>query len=202
MLAEVEQFILRNFPQPNHIYLIAAINADQMIGMETMDADGRMWCDLPWPRVSTDMTFFRTVTNGGTVIVGRRTWDTLPRGLAGRTCRCVTSKPDGSTFLTTSVEDAIASAPRLTPIFLAGGRGIYQAALSLPACAGMFLTYLPDFGGGTIPFPRDVLDRSTEVDSCEVRDPRTGVRVRFTFNTIVTNEQQEKSSTETSAGSV
>lgn len=50
--------------------------------------------DLPW-RLKTDMAHFRAVTMGKPVIMGRRTWDSLPKKpLVGRT-NIVLSK-DGS----------------------------------------------------------------------------------------------------------
>ena len=54
-------------------------------------ADGR----LPW-RLPEDMALFRDLTMGGTVVMGRRTWESLPerfRPLPGRTNVVLTSDP-------------------------------------------------------------------------------------------------------------
>jgi len=40
--------------------------------------------DLPW-RQSTDLQHFKTVTMGSNLIMGRKTWDSLPGLLPGRT---------------------------------------------------------------------------------------------------------------------
>jgi len=39
--------------------------------------------DLPW-RQSTDLQHFKRVTLGGTIVMGRKTWDSLPGKLPGR----------------------------------------------------------------------------------------------------------------------
>ena len=39
--------------------------------------------DLPW-RQSTDLQFFKKTTLGKTVVMGRKTWDSLPFPLPGR----------------------------------------------------------------------------------------------------------------------
>ncbi|MEM7290665.1 MAG: dihydrofolate reductase [Pseudomonadota bacterium] len=56
------------------IALVVAMGANRAIGR-----DG----DLPW-RLSSDMKFFRKTTMGKPVIMGRRTFQSLPRVLDGR----------------------------------------------------------------------------------------------------------------------
>jgi dihydrofolate reductase len=66
--------------------LIWAQSRDGVIG-----ADGQ----LPW-RLPEDMALFRELTTGGTVVMGRRTWESLPerfRPLPGRTNVVLTSDP-------------------------------------------------------------------------------------------------------------
>ncbi|MCA9706810.1 MAG: dihydrofolate reductase, partial [Myxococcales bacterium] len=57
------------------ISIIAAVADDGVIGR-----DGA----LPW-RLPADLRFFRRVTMGHHVIVGRKTWDSIGRPLPGRT---------------------------------------------------------------------------------------------------------------------
>jgi dihydrofolate reductase len=57
-------------------------------------ADG----ELPW-RLPEDLALFRELTTGSTVVMGRRTWESLPerfRPLPGRTNVVLTSDPDWS----------------------------------------------------------------------------------------------------------
>lgn len=35
--------------------------------------------DLPWPKNSDDLKWFKECTNGGVVVMGRKTWDSLPK---------------------------------------------------------------------------------------------------------------------------
>jgi len=35
--------------------------------------------DLPWPHNSADLQWFKECTDGGIVVMGRNTWDSLPR---------------------------------------------------------------------------------------------------------------------------
>ena len=56
------------------IALVVAMGENRAIGL-----DG----DLPW-RLRSDMKFFRSVTMGKPVVMGRRTFESLPRVLDGR----------------------------------------------------------------------------------------------------------------------
>ena len=35
--------------------------------------------DMPWPHNSADLQWFKKMTHGQTVVMGRKTWDSLPR---------------------------------------------------------------------------------------------------------------------------
>ena len=49
---------------------------------------------LPWPRSNRDMSWFRSHTEGGVVIMGRKTWESLPkRPLKNRTNIVITTTP-------------------------------------------------------------------------------------------------------------
>lgn len=49
---------------------------------------------LPWPRLPADLAEFRRLTEGHAVVVGRRTYESLPpRGLPGRDLLVVTRRP-------------------------------------------------------------------------------------------------------------
>lgn len=90
-------------------------------------ADGQ----LPW-RLPEDMALFRELTMGGTVVMGRRTWESLPerfRPLPGRTNVVLTSDPawsaDGAARAG-SVEELLAAHDSLWVI---GGGAVYTAFL-------------------------------------------------------------------------
>ena len=50
---------------------------------------------LPWPHHSEDLQYFKEQTQGGIVIMGRRTWDDpkMPKPLPNRTTYVVTNRP-------------------------------------------------------------------------------------------------------------
>ena len=63
------------------------LQCDTMLGMiVACDRNGAIGRDgdLPW-RQSTDLQHFKEVTMGSNLIMGRKTWDSLPGILPGRT---------------------------------------------------------------------------------------------------------------------
>ncbi len=107
------------------VSLVAAVARGGVIGR-----DG----GIPW-RLPEDMARFRELTMGHPVVMGRRTWESLPdqfRPLPGRGNVVVTRNPDWSAQgadRVSSFEEALElleSAPR---VFVIGGGEIYAAAL-------------------------------------------------------------------------
>jgi dihydrofolate reductase len=89
---------------------------------------------LPW-RVPDDLRRFKALTMGKPCIMGRRTWDSLPRKpLPGRHNIVVTRDPqfraDGVS-LVHSLQEALAIAAGAEEICIIGGAEIYRAALPL-----------------------------------------------------------------------
>ncbi|NDK90866.1 dihydrofolate reductase [Gordonia desulfuricans] len=89
---------------------------------------------IPW-RVPEDMARFREVTGSKAVVMGRRTWDSLPerfRPLPGRrnivVTRTIDLRLDGAE-VTHSVPDALALAGADAVVI--GGSEIYSAAIDL-----------------------------------------------------------------------
>lgn len=90
--------------------------------------------DIPW-HIPEDMKFFRETTAGHPVIMGRRTWDSLPprfRPLPGRRNIVVTRQRDWSADGATrvgSIDEACRSVPDGETAFVIGGGEIYAAAM-------------------------------------------------------------------------
>jgi dihydrofolate reductase len=89
--------------------------------------------ELPW-RIPEDMAHFRELTRGATVVMGRRTWESLPerfRPLPGRRNLVLSRDPSydapGATVVV-SLPDAFAAADG--DVWVAGGAAVYAAALS------------------------------------------------------------------------
>jgi dihydrofolate reductase len=104
------------------VRLIWAQSRDGVIGR-----DGA----LPW-RIPEDMRRFRELTTGGTVIMGRRTWESLPsrfRPLPDRRNVVVSRDPSydaPGAQVVTSLDEAFQAAG---DAWVAGGAEIYAAAL-------------------------------------------------------------------------
>jgi dihydrofolate reductase len=87
---------------------------------------------IPW-RIPEDMTMFRALTMGSTVVMGRATWDSLPptfRPLGGRRNVVLTRQPGWSAegaVAACTLEAALADAPG--DIWVIGGEQVYAAAL-------------------------------------------------------------------------
>ena len=133
-----------------HISIIVAHSKNMVIGRGN---------DLIW-KIPNDQTRFRDLTMGHPVIMGRKTWESIPekfRPLPGRINFVITR--DGSysapgTTVTTSIEDAIArakQAPGSEEIFIIGGGEIYKQAL--PLTDRLYLTIVDKEVEGDTYFP-------------------------------------------------
>jgi len=109
------------------ISLVAAVARGGVIGR-----DG----GIPW-RIPEDMARFRAVTMGHPVVMGRRTWESLPerfRPLPGRRNVVVTRNPswhDDGAERAASLEDALQLLAGEESVAVIGGGGIFAAALPL-----------------------------------------------------------------------
>ena len=86
---------------------------------------------LPW-RLPDDLKRFRALTTGHAVIMGRKTWESLPRPLPERQNIVVTRQsgyaaPGAETAV--SLDDAMARVRMPAPAFCIGGGELYAAAL-------------------------------------------------------------------------
>lgn len=79
--------------------------------------------DLPW-RQSTDLQFFKKTTLGKTVIMGRKTWESLPFPLPGRR-NIVISRSNRNDVDVMSVEE-IRELAKTEDVFIIGGGEIYS----------------------------------------------------------------------------
>jgi dihydrofolate reductase len=132
------------------IILIAAIDKNRALGK-----DG----DLLW-KISDDLKRFRELTRGHPVIMGRKTWESLPtqvRPMPGRTNIVITRQMDyqapGATVVS-SIADALAAAkaaPGADEAFVIGGGTIYTE--SLPFADRLYLTLIDAQKEGDAFFP-------------------------------------------------
>ena len=137
--------------------------------------------DIPW-RVPEDMIRFKQVTMGHTVVMGRRTWDSLParnRPLPGRRNVVLSRQADlvaDGAEVAGSLEDALAEPDR--EVWVIGGAQIYM--LALPRASRCEVTEVD------VALPRDdddalapVLDETWLGETGEWQVSRSGLRYRF-----------------------
>ena len=154
------------------VVLVAAVARNGVIGR-----DG----GLPW-RLPEDVRRFKGLTTGHAVVMGRRTWDSLPerfRPLPGRRNVVVTRNAAWSASHAERagcVEEALALLAGEERVFVIGGATVYAEAL--PLADELVLTEIDaDVEGDTF-FPE--WDRSAFVEvSREQREAADGTRFAF-----------------------
>jgi dihydrofolate reductase len=102
------------------IGLVWAQSANGVIGREGT---------LPW-HLPEDMKRFRSLTTGATVIMGRRTWESLPprfRPLPGRRNLVLSRTPQEGVETFPDLPRALAAASG--DVWVMGGAAVYEAAL-------------------------------------------------------------------------
>ena len=109
---------------PAPIALLAAVARNGVIGVDNR---------LPW-RLPADLRRFRELTMGHAMVMGRKTWQSIGKPLAGRQNIVVSRQRhdavDGVTF-EGSLAAALAAVERPDPVFVIGGEAIYREALPL-----------------------------------------------------------------------
>ncbi len=135
-------------PRPR-VVLVAAVAKDRTIGKAGA---------IPW-RHPEDQQFFRRITTGTALVMGRKTLESIGRLLPGRDNIVVTRNPAQvlerwpGALAARSLDDAleIARSRGAETVSIAGGSEIY--ALALPIADEMRITYVPEAGGGDVFFP-------------------------------------------------
>lgn len=141
--------------------------------------DGDLLVSIP-----EDMKFFRSMTKGRCVIMGRKTLDSFPGGrpLKGRRNIVLTKRPDADlkgAERASSVEEALELVKDEEPenVFVIGGSSIYKAFL--PYCDTCYVTRIErDFSADTW-YPDLDRDEAWQViDESEVKEYE-GIPYRF-----------------------
>lgn len=98
---------------------------------------------IPW-HYRGDLQRFKRLTSGATIVMGRKTWESIGRPLPNRRNVVVTSsyaEIEGVTVLA-SLHAYMLSPPQTPDTWFIGGRRLYDEAL--PYCDIVDLTYAPD----------------------------------------------------------
>ena len=117
------------------IYLIATLSDDEIIGVGNR---------LPW-YLPVDLKWFKMHTMNGSVIMGRKTWESLPtRPLENRMNIILTRgflpKSDGNVYWTNSFADAIHLSRCCKTTYIIGGSDVFHTALLSGLVDGLIIT--------------------------------------------------------------
>jgi dihydrofolate reductase len=157
--------------------LIAAVADNGVIGRDNK---------LPW-YLPQDLRYFRAVTMGKPVVMGRRTWESMNRPLPGRTNIVITRQAgyqaEGA-YVVADLDSAVTLAERVgladgvEEVMVIGGAEIYRMAL--PGADRLYLTEVHTEVTGDVFFP--AWDRSAWAEvSREDVPPRDSDAPAYSF---------------------
>ena len=129
----------------SRISLIAAMANNRVIGIENR---------LPW-RLPDDLQHFKKLTLGKTIVMGRKTWESLPGLLPDRRHIVISRDPDYTAEgaeVVHSVEQAIDAVPEEHEVLIVGGANLYEQLL--PLANNMYLTLVDTEIRGDAFFPQ------------------------------------------------
>jgi dihydrofolate reductase len=132
------------------ISIIVAVSEDLGIGKDN---------ELLW-HISEDLKRFKKLTSGNAVIMGKKTWESLPRRpFPGRKNIVLTDDPNESienSVTAYSIDDALDKCGPAEEIFIIGGGSIYRQFM--PIADRLFITHVHKKAPADIFFPE--IDRS------------------------------------------
>lgn len=125
--------------------LIVATDEQGLIGKDN---------DLPW-RLSADLKYFRQVTMGKPIIMGRRTHESIGRPLPGRDNIIITSDrayQAAGCIVTHSIQQALDACQEAKEAMIMGGASLYEQCL--PDVDSIYLTLVHASLEGDTWFPK------------------------------------------------
>jgi len=154
------------------ISMIVARSRNHVIGRDNQ---------MPW-KISADLQFFKRVTMGYPVIMGRKTWESIGRPLPGRRNIVISRNPDfqlSGAELAGSLDEALNRLSESPRVFVIGGEQLFNQAF--PKADTLYLTEIDmDVDGGDTFF--EVPDPASwqEIE----RTPGSEGEVTFSFVTL------------------
>ncbi len=143
--------------------LVVAMALNRVIGRDNA---------LPW-RLPADLAYFKRVTLGHPVVMGRRTYEAIGKALPGRLNIVVTRQRDYAArgcVVVTSLEAAWKAAGTADEVYVIGGTSLFQE--TLPVADAIHLTeVLAEVEGDTY-FPS--FDRAQWSETEVLRQPADG----------------------------
>ena len=148
--------------------------------------------ELPW-RLRDDLKYFSTITTEApegkinAVIMGRKTWESLPgkvRPLKGRLnvvlSRGEVDVPEG-VLVASSIDDALeklGEMDEVEEVFIIGGANVYAQAVSHPLCKKIYLTEIDGKFECDAFFPEFSKDKFKKISESDIQE-EDGLEYRF-----------------------
>jgi len=130
-------------PIDPRLQIIVAMDPDRVIGRDNQ---------LPW-QLPEDLKHFKRITTGHTLVMGRRTYESIGRPLPSRRNIVLSRQPGWEApgvEVHPNLESALATAGE-GPIFIIGGAELFREAL--PRAAVLHLTRVHERFPGDVHFP-------------------------------------------------
>ncbi len=147
-----------------HFKAIAAMSLNRVIG------DGNK---IPW-HLPEDFKWFKQMTTGNVIVMGRRTFESIGRALPNRETivlsRAGFAHPGVRTVADLAALDPAGGAFAGREVFICGGAQVYEQAL--PLCSDLYLTLVKREVAGDAFFPRfeEAFELAEEIlDTAEFR---------------------------------
>jgi dihydrofolate reductase len=141
---------------------------------------------LPW-HLSNDLRRFKRLSMGHTIIMGRRTWESIGRALPGRRTIVVSRNPElqidvAEVEIAASLDNALefANASGEDEAFIVGGAELYRE--SLPRADRIYLTRVCAAVDGDTSFP-DVAWNEWQLVESEEHDATEKSKYAYRFET-------------------
>ena len=149
--------------------IIVAMSSNRVIGLNNK---------LPW-HLSEDLKHFKSLTTGHTVIMGRKTYESIGKPLPNR--RNIVISRNVNTFydgveMTHSLEDAFSISSNDEEVFIIGGSNIYEQSLDL--VEQLYITEIKKTFEGDAFFPD--IDKSLWTESSR-QDHISADGIEFSF---------------------
>lgn len=154
------------------ISMIVARSRNHVIGRDNQ---------MPW-KISADLQFFKRVTMGHPVIMGRKTWESIGRPLPGRRNIVVSRNADlklTGAEVVNSLDAALATLNEFPRVFVIGGEQLFTQAF--PMTDRLYITEIDiDVDGGDTFFEVPNPEQWNEIE----RTPASENEITFNFITL------------------
>lgn len=153
--------------------LIAAVANNNVIGRENK---------LIW-YLPSDLKYFKNLTMGHTLIMGRKTFESIGKPLKGRKIIVLTGKKDYNAAgcqLAASIKDALKQVKDEKEVFVAGGSQVYEQTIDLHHTRRLYITRVYANFEGDAFFP-DIDPAKWELVSIEEYEPDDKNKYPYAF---------------------